>query len=454
VKQVAGKDGAVVALATGDPTHPESRGAAVARLSNAEREAIREELHRLLASTLFHSSHRCQGLLRYVVEEALNGNADSLKERTVGVSVFRRDPVYDTNSDPVVRMAAGELRKKLAQYYYDPANRTKIRIELPIGSYAPVFRIAEVSPNANPMTAPWTEKKPFDAPHGETPHSGHTGRPIEAISESNPTRPLRTWASWAAGALLAVAVVLALVNSNLFRSPQYRVWSPILDSSEPVTICLGDFDALGNAEGATLPQLIARIIAEQKLPQRLTTDPGAPQVPFVDVAVAAQITGYLSKYSRPFTVRRESTVTLDDLRGGPTVLVGAFDNGWALVLLSNLRFRFRIDPAIKVVWIEDIQNPGQRNWKGDGNQKYADSSVDYAIVTRVLDPNTGKWILSVAGLGMHGTEAAGRLLTDPALANAWPPGVSSSRKNFQIVLKTTVMDGHTGLPQIIAVYSW
>jgi hypothetical protein len=449
---MARKTGSPVASATKEPAQAESRGAAAERLSDEERKAIREEVRRLLASALLHSSHRCQSLLRYIVEETLNGNADSLKERTVGVSVFQRDLAYDTNSDPVVRMAAGELRKKLAQYYYDPANHGKIRIELPIGSYAPAFRIVGASPNANQVGAPWAEQKAFEAAHIHTPLPGHTGLHIEAISESKPAPGRRPWALWAAGALLAVAGLLALANSNLFRSSQNRVWSHILESREPVTICLGDFDALGN--DTSLIQRIGRIVAERKLPQRLTTESGTPQVPFVDVAVATHIAGYLSAHNTPFMVRRESTITLDDLRRGPTVLVGAFDNAWALVLLSNLRYRFRVDTATSDAWIEDIQNPSRRDWRGSGNQKYADSLVDYAIVTRLFDPNTGKWILSAAGLGMHGTEAAGELLTDPALADAWPPGVSSSRKNFQIVLKTTVVEGHTGLPQIVAVYTW
>ncbi len=51
------------------------------------------------------------------VEESLQGNADQLKERSLGIAVFHRDPMYDTNTDPVVRFTAGEVRKRLAQYY-------------------------------------------------------------------------------------------------------------------------------------------------------------------------------------------------------------------------------------------------------------------------------------------------------------------------------------------------
>jgi hypothetical protein len=147
-------------------------------------------------------------------------------------------------------------------------------------------------------------------------------------------------------------------------------------------------------------------------------------------------------------------VTLDDLRKGPVLLVGAFDNQWSLILLSDLRFRVRVDPVTQDEWVEDAQNPAKREWKGSGKLLYSDSSVDYAIVTRILAPETGKWILAAGGLGMHGTEAAGELLTDPAYSKTLPAALRSTNKNLQIVLKTTVIDGHTGPPQILAYQTW
>ena len=60
--------------------------------------------------------------------------------RTAGVEVFGRKPDCDNNSDPIVRVTATELRKKLAQYYYEDGHSDEIRIELPPGSYLPRFR--------------------------------------------------------------------------------------------------------------------------------------------------------------------------------------------------------------------------------------------------------------------------------------------------------------------------
>src|SRR5277367_4993072 len=101
---------------------------------------VREQLNRLLAHPLFTNSKRYPVLLTYTVEQTLLGNASELKERTIGIEAFGREPVYDVNLDPVVRTAAAEVRKRLSQYYYNPDHAGELVIELPIGSYVPIFR--------------------------------------------------------------------------------------------------------------------------------------------------------------------------------------------------------------------------------------------------------------------------------------------------------------------------
>src|ERR1700733_7349294 len=109
----------------------------------SEPAAIREQLQRLLAHPLFANSRRYPALLAYTVEETLKGNAIELKERSIGMEVFGRTPTYDANADPVVRITAGEVRKRLSLYYYDSAHTGEVVIELPLGSYVPVFRQPE-----------------------------------------------------------------------------------------------------------------------------------------------------------------------------------------------------------------------------------------------------------------------------------------------------------------------
>src|ERR1700684_2103723 len=110
--------------------------------------AVREQLKRLLAHPLFTNSKRYPVLLAYAVEQTLLGNAGELKERSIGVEAFGREPSYDVNLDPVVRITAAEVRKRLIQYYYSPEHAGELIVEMPLGSYVPTFREPVVVPKA------------------------------------------------------------------------------------------------------------------------------------------------------------------------------------------------------------------------------------------------------------------------------------------------------------------
>src|SRR5258708_17441007 len=81
---------------------------------------VREQLRRLVAHPLFTNSKRYPVLLTYTVDQTLLGNASDLKERTIGIEAFGREPVYDVNLAPVAPTAAADARKTLSQYDYHP----------------------------------------------------------------------------------------------------------------------------------------------------------------------------------------------------------------------------------------------------------------------------------------------------------------------------------------------
>src|SRR3974390_1936792 len=119
--------------------------------------SIREELDRILSSPEFRTSKRSQDFLKYVVEHALTGQADLLKERTIGIEVFGRSTDYDPGEDATVRVKAGEVRKRLGLYYAEQGVHDSVRIELPLGTYIPEFRVVEAgapAPAPEPAAAP------------------------------------------------------------------------------------------------------------------------------------------------------------------------------------------------------------------------------------------------------------------------------------------------------------
>lgn len=106
-------------------------------ISNASE--IHPELERILESRMLRESQQLRHLLRYIVEETIEGRKDGLKEYILGRQVFHRPPDYDPRNDAIVRVQASLLRKRLAAYYEDPGRESKLRIELPRGGYVPRF---------------------------------------------------------------------------------------------------------------------------------------------------------------------------------------------------------------------------------------------------------------------------------------------------------------------------
>ena len=183
-----------------------------------ERQAIRQQLERMLANPLFKYSKRYPNLLRFVVESTLDGRTEELKERSLGVAVFGREPDYDTNLDPVVRTTAGEIRKRIAQYSHEHGHEAEVRIELSPRSYIPEF---EMPAPVQPTSAPVLEPAP------KTASLAHRWRWL---------------AIGAAAGLLALAVVWATLWGRW--ADLDRFWKPVLDSSNTVLLCMGQREFL------------------------------------------------------------------------------------------------------------------------------------------------------------------------------------------------------------------
>jgi hypothetical protein len=151
------------------------------------REKVLNSLERVLASAQFHSSRKCTRFLRHIVECALDQQLDRLKERAIGVDVFERDALYDTNQDPIVRGTAGEVRKRLAQYYLASNQEDEVRFSLPAGSYIPDIQLAPQPATVVPALA--------SRPAFSTVPTGMPG-----------IRPRADWRSfWPFAAVLAIA---------------------------------------------------------------------------------------------------------------------------------------------------------------------------------------------------------------------------------------------------------
>jgi hypothetical protein len=449
----------------------------------AEKDEILSQLELLLVHPLFSQSKRYPALLRFVVEQTLAGNADQVKERLIGMEVFDRPPGYDANADPVVRVTAGEIRKRLAQYYYDPTHSDEIRVELPTGSYVPVFQrlveparppaalqppAAAALPNSPLTAAPEAAQHtaPLAGPTvtAPSPHSGTVPRPqpsVHAISHpaSHPVLILL---------LVFVTLLLGLAGGYWYRQYlQSRIpvpasadqsvddfWQPLTAGPATVTFCLGE--PARDSSGDTDP---AQVIRHPKLTEPLYFRLRQSGLfALADVVTLTRTTEVLQRQHKNFRVSAASEASFSQLREGPAVLIGAFDNLWTMRLTRDLRFGF--DSIDGNAFIVDRKLNGQSNtktqWFMAWDLPYEKLARDYAIVARYRDSLTGQPVVIAAGISEEGTEAAGELLSNPTdldtlLRNA---PANWRHMNMEAVIETQVIDGRSGPPQVRAVEFW
>ena len=434
---------------------------------------IRSTLEAILESSPFRTSKQCQSLLSHVVDLSLKGNTDSLRERALGVEVFGRAPNYNTSEDPVVRMRAADVRKRLAQYYQSTGDGGVV-IELPPGSYRVFFRAPQAAAPVQPATAlapvqpapaqlPLHPELAHDRPD-QTDQQGQPEQPGAAILPVHAVAPVPR--HWTRLLLLALVVVLAgaaayLTHSTAHLSAQERFWEPLTSSRKPILIDLGS-----NVAYRFTPEYMARYErahgAREYTPETfidlpphgtISTDDLLPvQNTFVtvgDLAGSTQLVSLLSGWHKAFVLRSAADITIGDLRNTPTVLIGGFNNPWTLEATKNMRFSLAGGDRIV-----DRADP-RRIWKMD-NAAHVNAADDYALITRTPRSELGGPLITASGVGQYGTQAAGEFLADRVrmeeLLRTAPPGWES--KSMQVVLHVRIVGFAPAAVEVAAVHYW
>lgn len=408
-----------------------------------EASAIREQLERLLVHPLFANSKRYPALLAYTVEQTLLGNAHELKERSIGIEVFGRSPSYDANADPVVRITAGEVRKRLMQYYYDSAHYGELVIELPIGSYVPVFQAGE-----------HLEEPGLSSPEPEPPEQLATQTASSALE--SPAFRLR-WLGFAG--LVVLAVVVGVVGGMRYREIRDyqpptnidRFWAPITVGAETATYCLGepaknlDMESINSFDAPVSPPKPEQLYVRLHYSGHLA---------LADVITLTRTAAALETQHKAFRVIPASEASFAQLREGPIVLIGAFDNIWTLRITQKLRFGFESKDGVAL--IVDRKSQKETTWATAWDLPYEKLSRDYAIVARIHDSTTGQPVIIAAGISEEGTEAAGEILYNPVYLDSLLSKLPANweQMNMEAVIETQVIQGHPGPPSILAVETW
>ncbi len=390
---------------------------------------LQDQVERLLADPLFRNSKRYVRFIRHVVELASAGHPEHFNERALGVAVFGRKPDYDTEADPIVRVTASEIRKRLAQYYATPQHSAEVRFHLPKGSYVPEF-----------------------LPAG-TPDSSEV---VETILESKPKNWLRMHYLHVSLAAVCLAIGALWLLARPQPSASEVFWAPFTNAQGPVLVCYAQLSTDNiHLEGS---------VADPKM---TWTDPLTPTgVPMAsswgrllgslafrrDVASACRISELLGSRQKHVVVRGAHDITMSNLRGTPAVILGGFNNEWTARLLPQARFYFDGEGSVR--FIRDRQNPVGTQWNFDA--KEPNRTKDLIIITRVSDSPTGSPVVFAGGFSNWGTEAAAEFLADPVHFKEALKGAPKhwEVKNVQMVLETIVVNAEAGVPRLLAIHSW
>ena len=418
---------------------------------------IQQALIEIFQSTPFRASKQSQQLLRYIVDHSLSGHGELLKERLIGVNVFRRKPDYDTNEDPIVRARAAEVRKRLAQFYLGEGNRSSIRIEIAPGSYHASFTGVreQALAEANPPVQP-------------TVHPKETALPPLPVKLETAGSRSPTWRV-ALVSLISFAVLGLVASFWLIERPGApidRFWRPYFDSPTPVVLYSG-----ANAVYMLSTAFVDRYKATHHLDAlesqgREFAVPissgmklgSADIVPFTndfitigDLSANVRLASLLALHRKRFDLRCGEDVAFSDLRQSPAILIGAFNNSWTMELTGDLPFIFQ---HYGTMTITDQANRNQI-WTPTFTSE-AKVSVDYAVVTRMPHSRTGQALVTIAGMTQAGTHAAADFITDPEQLKKLSAMVPHDwdQKNLQFVLQTRVVNNIPTAPVIVATKSW
>ena len=232
-------------------------------------------------------------------------------------------------------------------------------------------------------------------------------------------------------------------------------WGPLLASPNPALISIGqirptDVQVQPNTlRTSSMPGPI-NIGENGHYPREVAVAVLGDAIAMTDVAVL------LRSNHKQFNIQPESSTSFGELQMGPSVLIGAFDNDWTIMMTDPLRFHFLVDNSKKFTWISDRQHPDLKFGVIAPAALMPNLKDDYAVVVRMYDSRTKQPALIAAGLTPYGTQAAGVFLSDPAslteLVHRLPDGWA--HKNVEVLIKTDLIDGEPGPPSIVSTTTW
>jgi hypothetical protein len=414
-------------------------------------DAIRNHVQQIAASAEFKNSGRSREFLIVIVEKALAGHFDELKERVLGVELFDRTTSYDTAEDAIVRVTACDVRRRLGRFYSASGKDSELHISVPAGSYIPEFHWVE-------PTAPQAEPIPLVAVQEDIA--------APEIRKSWPTP--KWWIYLAAGFVLGM-LVWGLGGRLLAgsRTPELLPWSALLQKGRRLQIVVADTEIskmqtiggynLSLSDYANHIYRPAEISVPADVKALIETFRGQ-SMGATDVAISLAISQRAFGVTQQVSILPARSVQLKDFRTDDNfVILGSpRSDPWVSLFQDRLDFQLVYDPAKSGEVIrnskprkgeQDVYTPSAKGW-GTGQA--------FGVVSFIANPNQSGHALLLAGSSAEATDAASKFALNPDMASATlkangivPGGVPVS---FQVLLRVNTMAGSANTFEVVAFH--
>ncbi len=459
------------------PTDP--RASEIGKILETEKdvEHLQQHLREVIEGAAFKASQRSGQFLKYIVDQAIAGHFESLKERVIGIELFGRSPTYDTGEDAIVRVTASDVRKRLLQHYGRDGATSEFRISLPLGAYIPeIARRTRSSANGNSHLG-GTEVEPDQVAEMQHPDlQGPVHVPLHEVAVESSRPGVRAgfprlffFTAVCAFALIASAAIAWNRYSVVEVVPRSSLlWSAFFRSPHSTQIITSDPN-IAEIDSYTGVQLSVSDYANHNYipdPSKLTPEVSnlcrnilrGDKAAAVDIPIAVYIGQMALASSRNVNVHAARSIQIQDLASEDNfVFLGSpRSNPWSALFGDQLDFRFVFDSKTKTEFIRNERPRPQEASTYVPTAPGWQTGRTFATVALVKNPDQVGRVLLIAGATGEGTAAAGRFITDGPRLNATLKkcGVKNSGEvqHWQLLLQLNAMAGAPSNVDVVACH--
>jgi hypothetical protein len=411
-------------------------------------------VQRIVCSPHFQKSTRLRELLQYIVEQTLHGNAHELTEQHIGNALFHKPSDYSPLEDSSVRVHVRQLRLKLHEYFNEDGRNEPIVVEIPKGSYAPVFRAAV---KAEPVSVAIEQK----------------------------TSPAVAWPGWVMLPWALCAVLAMACGALAYRTIAHResaalpaspslAWpfSQIFDTRHQTMIVVADSNygmaRILSSQPGSLDQYLRREFLQGPEASKIGAAnsrlseyrSNSTLTSFADVADVVALYRMAGPLQTQVLVRYPRDLRLRDLDHNNYVFIGSpGSNPWVTLFQDKLNFRETegvVGNSAKV-FVNKNPLPGELA-QYEGLRWTGTMGEDYATISLLPNATHDGSVLVLQGLQQEGTEAAGRFLADEEnqrqLMNALHISSEESHSQniwFEALIRSRTVSGAPNTTTLVAV---